>query len=122
MTKLERMNSEYDKVKKEYDELDKYNKIVKGELTQSKQQLEKLYTNSDKIYEQISYGKPIYDKIGLGYSIFSEGKKSNLEDMKDPTIDKTESSIEVEDLSKIEETEPKTKKESESKQEDETLK
>ena len=54
-------------IKIEYAKLEKYNNIVKGELMQTKQQLEKLYTSSEKIEEQLSIQRPSYDKTGLGF-------------------------------------------------------
>ena len=42
-----------DSIKIEHEKLENYNIIVKGELTQAKQQLEKLYSNNEKIDEQI---------------------------------------------------------------------
>ena len=56
--------------------LEKYNTIVKGELVQTKQQLEKLYTRSDKIEEQICVQRPSYDKTGLGFFLGQSAKKS----------------------------------------------
>lgn len=46
---------------------------MKGEFTQVKQQIEKIYSSSEKIDEQIFHRRPSYDKIGLGYLI---GEKS----------------------------------------------
>ena len=40
---------------------------MKEELTQTKQQIEKLYTSSKKIDEHIFYQRPSYDKRSLGY-------------------------------------------------------
>ena len=45
-SQLSKVTSELESIKLEYVELEKYNSIVKGELMQTKQQLEKLYTSS----------------------------------------------------------------------------
>lgn len=42
---------------------------MKGELTQAKKQLEKIYSNNEKIDEQLFYHRSSYNKIGLGYLI-----------------------------------------------------
>lgn len=68
------MTSILDSIKIEHEKLDKYNIIVKGELTQTKQWLEKLYTSFEKIDEHIFHQKPSYEKIGLGY-LLREVKK-----------------------------------------------
>ena len=54
-------------VKIEYAKLEKYNTIVKGELMQTKTQLEKLYTSNEKIEEQMSVQRPSYDMTELGF-------------------------------------------------------
>ena len=48
-SQLSKVTSELETIKLEYAELEKYNTIVKGELMQTKQQLEKLYTSSENI-------------------------------------------------------------------------
>ena len=48
-SQLSKVTSELESIKLEYARLEKYNTIVKGELMQTKQQLEKLYTSSEKI-------------------------------------------------------------------------
>ena len=48
---------------------------MKGELTQKKQQLEKLYTSSDKIEEHIFVQRPSYDKTRLGLFLGQYAKK-----------------------------------------------
>ena len=50
---------------------------LKWELTQAKQQLEKLYTSSEKIDEHIFHQRPSYEKIGHGYLL---GEKSAKKD------------------------------------------
>ena len=52
-----------------------YTTILKGELVQTKQKLEKLYTSSEKIEEQLSIQRPSYDKIGLGFFLGQSAKK-----------------------------------------------
>ena len=52
---LTKVTSELDSIKIEHAELEKYNTIVKGELTQAKQQLENLYFSSEKIDEHVFY-------------------------------------------------------------------
>ena len=68
---------------------------MKGELTQSKVQLEKLYSNKEKLDEQMLVQRPTYDKTGLGYLFNMFAKKiesgSNLKE-KDKSDDKIESS------------------------------
>ena len=49
---------------------------MKGELVKMKQQLEKLYTSSENIEEQISIQRPSYDKAGLGFFLGQSTKKS----------------------------------------------
>ena len=70
---LSQVTSELDTIKIEHVELEKYNIIMKGELTQAKQQLEKIYSSSDKIDQLMLHQRPSYDKIGLRYLI---GEKS----------------------------------------------
>ena len=43
---------------------------------QTKQQLEKLYTSSEKIKEQLSVQRPSYDKTRLGFFLGQSTKKS----------------------------------------------
>ena len=62
-------------IKLEYAELEKYNTIVKGELMQTKQKLEKLYTSSENIKEKLSIQIPSYDTIGLGFFFGQSAKK-----------------------------------------------
>ena len=49
---------------------------MKGELVQTKQQLEKLYTSNDKIEEQICVQRPSYDKTRLGFFLGQSVKRS----------------------------------------------
>ena len=42
---------------------------------QTKQQLEKLFTSSEKIEEQLSIQRPSYDKTGLGFFFGQSTKK-----------------------------------------------
>lgn len=70
---LTKVTFELESTKLQYNELEKYNIIVKGELTQWKQQFERLYSSSEKIDEHISIQRPSYDKNGCGYLM---GKKS----------------------------------------------
>ena len=77
------------------EELHKYNTILKGELTQCKQQLEKLYSSRENIDDSISMQRPTYDKIGIVYIFNMSAKK--LEIRSDPkekgkSDDKIESS------------------------------
>ena len=53
-SQLSQVPFELDSIKIEHTKLEKYNIIVKGELTQTKQKLEKLYSSSEKIDEKIS--------------------------------------------------------------------
>ena len=50
-SQLKKVTFELESIKLEHAELQKYNTIVKGDLVQTKQQLERLYTSSDKIEE-----------------------------------------------------------------------
>ena len=78
-------------------ELEKYNTIVKGELTQTKQQLEKFSSSSGKIDEKMSIQRPTYDKTSLGYLLGQLAKKNIERKELDPKP------LEVkEDLNKIE--------------------
>ena len=63
-------------IKIDYAELEKYISIVKRELVQTKQQLEKLYTSNEKIKEQISVQRPSYDKTRFGFFLAQSTKKS----------------------------------------------
>ena len=65
-------------MKEDHEELHKYNTIVKGELTQCKQQLEKLYTSRENIDESMSIQRPTYDKTGLGYLFNMSAKKPEV--------------------------------------------
>ena len=42
---------------------------------QTKQQLEKLYTSSEKIEEQLSMQRPSYDKTRLGFFLVNQLRK-----------------------------------------------
>lgn len=86
-------------IKIENAELEKYNTIVKGELTQAKQQLEKLYSNSEKIDDKIFYQRPSYDKTGFRYFIGEKSDKK-VEIRKEPDL--IVESPKESDLSKIE--------------------
>lgn len=63
---ITKVTSKPETKKLQYAEFEKYNTIVKGELTQFKQHLEKLYSTSELNNEQIYFQRP-YDKTGLGY-------------------------------------------------------
>ena len=92
---LAKKTFEFETLKEDHEELHKYNTIVKGELTQCKQQLEKLY-------ESMSIQRPTYDKTSLGYLFNMSTKKpkskSNPKE-KDKSDDKIES-IQSSDKSK----------------------
>ena len=49
---------------------------MKDELVTTKQKLEKLYTSSEKIKEQISVQRTSYDKTRLGFFLGKSSKKS----------------------------------------------
>ena len=55
---LTKITSELESTKLNYEELLKYNTIVKGELTHAEKQLEKLYSSSEKIDEKLYYQRP----------------------------------------------------------------
>ena len=92
---LEKKTSELELLKANHEELQKYNTIVKGELTQRKLSLEKLYSSRGNIDEQMSVQRPTYAKTSLGYLFNMSIKKpksgSNLKE-KDKYDDKIESS------------------------------
>ena len=82
-------------MKEDHEELHKYNTIVKGELTQYKQQLEKIYSRRENIDDSMSIYRPTYDKTCLGYLFNMSAKKAeNGSDLKekDKSNDKIESS------------------------------
>ena len=64
---LAKRTSKLEALKEYRKELQKYNTIVKGELTQSKVQYEKLYSRKENLDESMSIQRPTYDKIGIGY-------------------------------------------------------
>lgn len=98
-SQLSQVTSELDSIKNENVELEKYNIIVKGELTQARQQLKKIYSSSEKIDEQLSYQRPSYDKTGLGYLIGEKSaKKVEIKKEPDPVVESPKES----NLSKIE--------------------
>ena len=70
---------------------------MKGELTQTKQQLEKLYSSSEKIDEKMFVQRPTYDKNRLGYLLSQSTKKPN--EIKEPNPKPLEANR---DLNKIE--------------------
>ena len=74
-SQLSQVTSELDFIKIKHAKLEKNNLVVKGELTQTKQQLEKLYSSSDKIGEQMSIQRPTYDKTSVGYLLGQSAKK-----------------------------------------------
>ena len=86
-SQLSQVTSQLDYIKIEHAELEKYNIIVKGELTQSKQQIEKLYSSNDKLDEKMYVQRPRYDKNGLGYLLSQSAKKSNVRKEPDPKFD-----------------------------------
>lgn len=92
---LAKLTFEHETLKVDHEQLMKYSAIVKGELTQSKEQLEKLYSARERLDEHISIQKPTYDKTGIGYLCNMSAKKletdlTNLEE-KEKSNDKIES-------------------------------
>ena len=73
---MRKVTSKLESIKLEPVELEKCNTIVKCDLAQTKQKLEKLYTNSDKIEEQICAQRSNYDKTWLGFFLGQSAKKS----------------------------------------------
>ena len=69
---------EFETLKEDQEEPHKYNAIVKGELTQCKQQLKKLYSSREKLDDSMSIQRPTYDKTGLGYLINMSAKKPKI--------------------------------------------
>ena len=63
---LTQVTSEVYSIRTEHAKLVKYKSIVKGESTQAKKKLEKLYTNREKIDEQLFYQISSYDNTGVG--------------------------------------------------------
>ena len=92
---LVKKTSKFETLKEDHEELHKYNIVVKGELTQCKQQLEKLYSSRENIDDSMPLQRLIYDKNGLGNIISMSMKileiRLDLEE-KDKTNDKIESS------------------------------
>ena len=82
-SQLSQVTSELDFIKIQHIELEKYNTIVKGELTQTKQQLEKLYSSSGKIDEKMSIQRPTYDKMSPRYFINLSAKKPDLKPLEE---------------------------------------
>ena len=72
---LAKTTSKFETLEEDPEELHKYNTIVKGELTQCKQKLEKLYSSKENLDDSMSIQRPTYDKIGLGYLFNMFAKK-----------------------------------------------
>ena len=70
--------SKFKTLKEDHEELHKCKTIVKGELTQCKKQLEKLYTNREKIDESMPIQRPTYGKTILGYLFNMFAKKLEI--------------------------------------------
>ena len=65
---------------------------MKGKLTQSKKQLEKLYSSRENIDDSMSIQRPSYDKTSLGYLInmSSDDKIESSQSSKKPKeVEKT---------------------------------
>ena len=91
--------SELETLKEYHKELYKFNKIVKGELTQCKKQLENIFSSREKLDGSMSIHRPFYEKITLGYLINISTKK--LEVRTDPKAkDKSDDKIESNEFSK----------------------
>ena len=73
---MRKVTSKLESIKLEYVELEKYNSIVKGKLVQTKQQLEKLYTNSENIEEKYMYRDLVMTRLDL--DSFLENLPRNL--------------------------------------------
>lgn len=76
--KIGQMKTELDHYNDKCQELEKYNQIIKGEITQSKLYIEKLHMRSDKIDEQRVRQKPKGDMSGVGFNEV-EYSKTNKE-------------------------------------------
>lgn len=116
-SQLSKETSELECIKLEHVELEKYNTIVKGELVQSKQQLEKLYTSNKNIEEQISVQRPSYDKTGLGFFLGKSTKKS-IERKEPDTLEVKEDLGKTDDASKVKDNVTHSKKAKESNQDE----
>ena len=75
---LEKRTSKFEILKEDHEELHMYSIIVKGELTQCKQQLEKLHFSREKLEDSMSIQRPAYDKTDLGYLFNMSTKKPKI--------------------------------------------
>ena len=98
-SQLSKVTSELESIKLEYAKLEKYNTIVKGELMQTKQKLEKLYTSNEKIEEQLSIQRPSYEKTGLGF-FFGQSAKKIVERSEPATFELKKDLDRIDDVSK----------------------
>ena len=88
---------------------------------QTKQQLKKLYTNSEKLEEQLFVQRPSYDKTGLGFFFGQPAKK--IVDRNEPNTSKEKEDLnKTNDASKDKENVAQTKKAKESDQDKENRK
>ena len=90
---------------------------MKGELVRTKQQVEKLYTSSEKIKEQISVQRPSYDKTGLGFFLGQSTKKS-IERKEPDTLEVKKDLRKIDDTSKDKENVTHSEKAKESNQDE----
>ena len=108
---LAKKTSEFEILKEDHEEFHKYNTIVKGELTQCKQQLEKLYSRRERLDDSMSIHRPTYDKTSLGYLINMSTKKPKIrldlkeKDKSDDNIEPNQSSKKPKEFEKINEVE-----------------
>jgi hypothetical protein len=65
--KCTKVTYEFEIANLQYSKLEKYNTIVKGEITQTKQYHQKIYSNSQKIDEKTMTQRHEGDMSGIGY-------------------------------------------------------
>ena len=82
----------------QFTKLEKYNTILKAELLQTNQHLEKLYSDTEKLDEQIMTQRPKGDMSGIGYYGGESSKKSEVTEESDLVIQQPEQ--QQEDLNK----------------------
>ena len=69
---------EFETLKEDHEELHRYNTIVKGELNQCKQKLEKIYSRRENLDDSMSIQRPTYDKTSIGFLINMFAKKAEI--------------------------------------------
>lgn len=73
-----KMTFELESMKLQYTKLEKYNIVVKGELTKTKKHLEKLYLGTKNLDENIMAQICVGDEIGIEYVKGESSKRSKV--------------------------------------------